>query len=134
MIDEASSLLGRTSQRVTSDTDPKEFEQALAQSMASSFPGLELQKLTISDRTSPDKPLTLSYAFTSTGFARKEGESLVIERTIFPTDFEASFAALPERKTVISMLEPIEMTMTTQVIFPKGYTCTSTTSYASIIS
>ncbi|MEL6181395.1 MAG: hypothetical protein AAFS10_20725, partial [Myxococcota bacterium] len=103
-------------------TDPVDFEQALAQALATSFPGLELQKLTITHRDAPDKPLILDYKFITKGFARVEGKTLLIERPILPNRLEATFAALPERQTGLAVLEPIEMKATFQMAFPKGTT------------
>ena len=103
-------------------TDPTDFEQALAQALATSFPGLELQKLTVEGREDPDKPLKLDYKFTSKGFARVEGGAVIVERPVFPSRMEASFAPLPERQTTLAVLEPIEMAATLRLAFPKGTT------------
>lgn len=106
---------------VDSYTDAEELKQALAQSMGSTFPGLEVQSLDFEHREDTSQPLVMKYRFSAPGFARVQEGALLVERGFFVSDLATSYAALPERRLPLLVADPLRLKMKVRLAFPKGW-------------
>ncbi len=109
---------------VDSYTDRDELIRALEQSMGATFPGLEVQRLDLEGLEDDQAPLVMKYRFVSENFARRQGDTLLIERGLFATNMAIGYASLPERRTPLLISEPVRMEMKVFISFPEGWTVT----------
>jgi tetratricopeptide (TPR) repeat protein len=109
---------------VDSYTDPDELKEALGQSLGQSFPEAEIQSLTFENLKDPDAPLWMRYRFTAPAFARRDGDALLVERSLYANSLAPQFAALPERTWPLFVSEPVRLKQTVRLAFPEGFRVT----------
>lgn len=101
-------------------TDFNDLADNLAQVLSPSFPNLAVTNFSVVGRHEPTAPLTLIYTVRSQGFARVEGQTLVVERPFYATHVAANYAALPERRLPVSILSPVDTELRMRLTFPDG--------------
>ncbi|MGC4120338.1 MAG: hypothetical protein QM765_38305 [Myxococcales bacterium] len=79
--------------------------QALEASIARTFDNGTLTELAIEESEASGAPVVLRFSFTAPGFAREEGDKLVL-RGIYPSNFARRFIHQFERRTTLMMANP----------------------------
>jgi len=85
------------------------------------FSGAELLDYTLEGRTAPDAPLLLTYRFRRTGYARPQGNSLVIEDRYDMPDLTRRYARLPDRTVPMLINERSDEQVDVRLTAPGGF-------------
>jgi hypothetical protein len=101
---------------------PDQRKQALEQALSRYFGGAELSEVTLEAQRAVGASLVLKYRFQAPGFARREGNALVLGPLTFPTQLSRRYVQVRTRKTplVLDSSEGVELEATLQL--PEGAT------------
>lgn len=94
--------------------------QAVESSIARLFENAALTDLAIEEIDEPGAPLVVRYRFSAPGFARQDGERLVIPRGVYPFDIARRFLALAERQTPLLVSAPEHLELSVRLKLPAG--------------
>lgn len=96
-------------------------QQAIEQALTRMFGGADLQSVTVEMERDIGAPVKVSYAFTASHFARKEGESLVLGALTFPWNVGRRYLAVGQRATPL-FIESSEATKASvKLTVPAGF-------------
>ncbi|HEY3446633.1 MAG TPA: hypothetical protein VGK67_09725 [Myxococcales bacterium] len=93
--------------------------QALEASIARTFDNGTLTELAIEESEVSGAPVVLRFSFAAPGFAREEGDKLVL-RGIYPSNFARRFLHQFERKTTLMMANPERLELSVTLALPPG--------------
>ncbi len=135
-IDPDGNLTGQVEETYTGDgattfrrildsyTDKKELEEALEQSMAGTFPGVDITELAFEAGTDARRPFVMRYTVSAGAFATRTGQKLGVDRPFFAAELTASYATLPTRNMTL-LTQPVRVDLDLTLNLPDGATAES---------
>jgi tetratricopeptide (TPR) repeat protein len=135
-IDPDGNLTGQVEETYTGDgattfrrildsyTDKKELEEAIEQSMAGTFPGVDITELTFEAGADARRPFVMRYTMSASAFATRTGKKLGIDRPFFAAELTASYATLPRRNMTL-LTQPVRVDLDLTLHLPDGATAES---------
>ncbi len=106
-------------------SDRGELERAVEQSMAQTFPGVDIKDLEFDHVDDADSALVMRYTLTAPDFAVPSDRGLRIDRPFFPSDLTASYAQLPSRRMTMVLGDRVRIDLALHLILPEGTTLAS---------
>jgi len=93
--------------------------QAIEAAIARTFENASLEDYTVDEPEAPGAPVTIRYRFRAPGYARSEGDRLVVPHGVYPLSLARQFLALFERRTpLLVSSERIDLTL--ELALPPG--------------
>jgi hypothetical protein len=100
--------------------DDARRRQAVEAAITRSFVNATLQDLSIEEQDEPGSPVAMRYRFTAPGFARRDGDRLVIPHGLYPMDVARRFLALSKRETPLLIGNPEQVQLSARLALPAG--------------
>jgi len=106
--------------RLLTSLSPGQRQQILQAGLGNYFSGAVLEKHEIKGLEDPDQPLVLQYHMKVPRFARRRGDTLVIQDGFYPYRLAASLIAKPERKLPLLLGDETRTDSHISLALPKG--------------
>jgi len=97
-------------------------KQAIESAVARTFENGTLSDFSIEEKEESGTPVVVRFSFSAPGFARADGNRLVISRGIYPSSLARRFLHQFERKTPLLVGAPEKLDLTMELSLPAGTT------------
>jgi hypothetical protein len=100
--------------------DEEQRKQAIEAAVSRTFRGASLTSFEVREEERSGTPVVLRYRFSTPGFARVDGNRLVLSHGIYPAGLSRRYVALFERATPLYLGSPERQDLSAEVRLPKG--------------